>query len=68
MLLVAAKCDAAHIPYLRPICGGWCHTALRMVALGQTQVTCAISVEGRRREATDGRVLCVVTFVMFTGS
>ena len=41
---------------------------LRMVALGQTQVTCATSVEGRRREAADGPVLCVVTFVIFTGS
>ena len=36
--------------------------------MSQTQVTCATSVEGRRREATEERVLCVVTFVIFTGS
>ena len=59
--LAGAKCVAAHIPYLRPICDSWCHKALRMVALGQTQVTCATSVKSRRREATAGRVLCVLT-------
>ena len=46
--LVGSKCGADHIPYLRPtyvymLCG--CATKhVRMVALGQTQVTCAISV------------------------